>query len=246
MRKLICLLVLFLIPALVFAETIQLKSGKTIEGKIVERTDKYIKVDIGIGMDITYFLDEIENTKEEVLAVQTKDIKTAVIYYKERWNPPGESEEVKLIVYIDGNKQAAETFIDGQKTRLEFFDGENAYQVFILDRIFAKVENVDNFLSMYYFKGELKEGKFLGEKEFSEKTCKVYEHLDSVYYFWKGLMLKRVFTSDISGVPSRLITQATKIKVNTDILPDKFKVPAGFRQVSLMEAAKAQWKRMKK
>lgn len=53
--------ILLLITSFSFAETIKTKSGKIIEGKIIERTDEYIKIDIGIGMPITYFLDEIEN-----------------------------------------------------------------------------------------------------------------------------------------------------------------------------------------
>ncbi|MFH1360409.1 MAG: hypothetical protein ABIJ41_05150 [Candidatus Omnitrophota bacterium] len=60
MKKLFFLLAVLLIPALAFAETIRFKSGKTIEGRIMEKTDKYIKVDMGIGIAITYFLDEIE------------------------------------------------------------------------------------------------------------------------------------------------------------------------------------------
>lgn len=52
------------LPVLSFAETIILKSGKKIEGKIVERTDEYIKVDSGIGMALTYFFDMIESIKE--------------------------------------------------------------------------------------------------------------------------------------------------------------------------------------
>ncbi|MFA6282429.1 MAG: hypothetical protein WCY05_08040 [Candidatus Omnitrophota bacterium] len=51
------LLLLFIFPS-VFAETIVLKSGKTIEGKILEKTDKYIKVDTE-GIAITYYLDDI-------------------------------------------------------------------------------------------------------------------------------------------------------------------------------------------
>lgn len=43
----------------VFAETITLKSGKKIEGKIIEKTDKYIKLDF-YGASLTYFIDEIE------------------------------------------------------------------------------------------------------------------------------------------------------------------------------------------
>lgn len=44
----------------IFAEMIVLKSGKTVEGKILERADKNIKVDIA-GIPITYYLDEIES-----------------------------------------------------------------------------------------------------------------------------------------------------------------------------------------
>lgn len=42
------------------AETIKLKSGKVIEGKIVEQTTDYIKVDSGSGVNLTYYLDDVE------------------------------------------------------------------------------------------------------------------------------------------------------------------------------------------
>ncbi|MFA5008810.1 MAG: transglutaminase-like domain-containing protein [Candidatus Omnitrophota bacterium] len=48
--------VAFACPA--YSETIRLKSGKTIEGKIIEKTDKHIKVDIG-GITVTYYADQI-------------------------------------------------------------------------------------------------------------------------------------------------------------------------------------------
>lgn len=47
-----------------FAETIVLKSGKTIEGKIIERAENYIKVDI-YGVPITYYFHEIEKIDGE-------------------------------------------------------------------------------------------------------------------------------------------------------------------------------------
>jgi len=62
--------ILTLIIALIFittfssADIITLKSGGIIEGKIIEQTDDVIKVDTGIGVSISYFLDEIENIKE--------------------------------------------------------------------------------------------------------------------------------------------------------------------------------------
>lgn len=51
---------LFLSVSSTYAVTIVLKSGKTVEGKLIEKTDKYIKIDFQ-GLPLTYFLDEIEN-----------------------------------------------------------------------------------------------------------------------------------------------------------------------------------------
>ncbi len=46
-----------------FAETIALKSGKTIEGKIVNRTNEYTEVEF-LGVKLKYFNDQIESIKE--------------------------------------------------------------------------------------------------------------------------------------------------------------------------------------
>ncbi len=51
-------------PFSAFAETIVLKSGKKVEGKIIEKTDKYIKVDFD-GVPLTYFFDMIERIEGE-------------------------------------------------------------------------------------------------------------------------------------------------------------------------------------
>jgi len=52
--------VLFLSFSSVYAETVLLKSGKSVEGKLIEKTDKYIKIDFQ-GVPLNYFLDEIES-----------------------------------------------------------------------------------------------------------------------------------------------------------------------------------------
>ena len=49
-----------LCSSLAMAETIQLKSGNDIHGKIVEETEKYIRVDVGIDTPLTFYRDEIE------------------------------------------------------------------------------------------------------------------------------------------------------------------------------------------
>lgn len=51
-------LIFLLFVPFIFADTIVLKSGKVVEGKITEKTDKSIKMDIE-GVAITYYLDSI-------------------------------------------------------------------------------------------------------------------------------------------------------------------------------------------
>lgn len=60
----------FLISSTAQAETIRLKSGEVIEGTIVERRADAIKVDTGIGIAVTYYLDEIEETPLVTTAAQ--------------------------------------------------------------------------------------------------------------------------------------------------------------------------------
>ena len=44
-----------------WAEIIQLKSGRNIQGPIFMRVNDYVKVDMGNGIVVTYYLDEIKN-----------------------------------------------------------------------------------------------------------------------------------------------------------------------------------------
>jgi len=62
-------LILFFISSLAFAETVVLKSGKTVEGKIIEKTDKYIVIEIQ-GVPLTYFFDDIDNIKTDIPKMQ--------------------------------------------------------------------------------------------------------------------------------------------------------------------------------
>jgi hypothetical protein len=60
--------VYFFVFLLVFTESlwaqiVTLKSGKILEGKILEQTDDYIKIDVDIGIPLTYFYDQIESIR---------------------------------------------------------------------------------------------------------------------------------------------------------------------------------------
>jgi len=50
---------LFFLPS-IFSEVILLKSGETVEGKIIEKTDKSLKVDIA-NVPLTYYIEDIES-----------------------------------------------------------------------------------------------------------------------------------------------------------------------------------------
>ena len=67
------LLMIFFTSSLVLASQVTLKSGQKIEGKIVEQTDKYVKIDSGIGTAITYYTDEIDSLDGQKIK-QTKDL----------------------------------------------------------------------------------------------------------------------------------------------------------------------------
>ncbi|MEW6075182.1 MAG: hypothetical protein AB1530_02640 [Candidatus Omnitrophota bacterium] len=60
----ICLLSVFAVKNPAQAETILFKTGKFISGTVVEKTDKYIKVDV-YGVKLTYYLDEIKTIFEK-------------------------------------------------------------------------------------------------------------------------------------------------------------------------------------
>lgn len=53
------------VPLFSFAETLELKNGTIIEGKIMEETEDRIKIDRGIGTPITYFKDELKDYRKE-------------------------------------------------------------------------------------------------------------------------------------------------------------------------------------
>jgi len=77
---------LFLLVSIFFysiasAEAILLKSGKTIEGSLIEKTDRYIKIDFQ-GVPLTYFFDEIRSIDgKPIEAERDKSIQT--ITYEE-------------------------------------------------------------------------------------------------------------------------------------------------------------------
>jgi len=71
----VCLISLVFVTftSALFADTIVLKSSKTVEGRIIEKTDKYVKIDFQ-GVELTYFMDEIERIEGEKAPAELKNI----------------------------------------------------------------------------------------------------------------------------------------------------------------------------
>ncbi|MDP2922235.1 MAG: transglutaminase domain-containing protein [Candidatus Omnitrophota bacterium] len=62
----------------IFCETIKLKNGKTVEGKIVEKTNTFVKLNI-TGVGVTYYFDEVAEIKATQGTSQEK-VKKTIIY----------------------------------------------------------------------------------------------------------------------------------------------------------------------
>lgn len=81
MKQALFFFVLFFAAMPVFAETVVLKSGRTVEGKILEKTDKYVKIDFE-GIALTFYLDEINTIidQDPKPAKLTKDQKLGITF----------------------------------------------------------------------------------------------------------------------------------------------------------------------
>jgi hypothetical protein len=97
MKKIIYFFIFFLFSFPLFSETIVLKSGSSLEGKIIERTDEYIKIDFQ-GIPLTYYFDQISTIDgqkiqqplpEEPLSVEPEMYRST----KEAYEPEDSSED---------------------------------------------------------------------------------------------------------------------------------------------------------
>lgn len=71
MKPAIFIIIFVLIHAFAFADKIYLKDGKEVEGKIIEETEDYVKIELNINL--TYFADQIERIERDAtISPQTK------------------------------------------------------------------------------------------------------------------------------------------------------------------------------
>ncbi len=68
MRKIVFFTVFLLLPFFCYSETIELKSGQVISGRIIEQSDEYVRVDIK-GIPITYYFEQIKSIDKRPIYV---------------------------------------------------------------------------------------------------------------------------------------------------------------------------------
>lgn len=81
-------------PITLLAETVVLKSGKMIEGEMLEKTDEYIKIDFH-GIALTYFFDEIsdiDGEKPAVFSAKKEELSTQTTEYPQEEQVKQEGE----------------------------------------------------------------------------------------------------------------------------------------------------------
>lgn len=122
-KGLILIVIFFLISrGVVFGDTIILKSGKTVDGKILEETDKYTKIDFQ-GTTVTYFSDEIDKIIKQSIKDDSspKQEATAVSENEGKWKKGmGQQEAVEkgLLKLVD-DPPTAEAINNFQKKSAE-------------------------------------------------------------------------------------------------------------------------------
>jgi len=113
-KKIFILLLFLAVFRPVYAETILLKNSKTVEGNIVEKTDKYIKLDV-LGVAVTYYLDNIESIDGKnitpAVAEGEPEVKKETSNIKEKIN--FEPQPAKKNLSLGEVKEAQEYFQKG-------------------------------------------------------------------------------------------------------------------------------------
>ncbi|MBU1726786.1 MAG: hypothetical protein KJ880_04065 [Candidatus Omnitrophica bacterium] len=109
-RVLLLIVAMLLAVSFLYADTLTLKDGKQIEGKILERGNDSVKIDIA-GVEVTYFNDEIDKINDENITVPVDkinlEVKKEVVEIT-----PGSASESSLKIEARDSGDTAEANID--------------------------------------------------------------------------------------------------------------------------------------
>lgn len=153
------LLLINLSPA--FAETITLKSGFQVEGKIIESNERYIKIETN-GVPITYWADEIEKIDGEPVILD------------QRATPELASSEAEFKRY---ETKLQEYFLNRKYEEALFTLDEMMQDEKIKDVATGRADTYRNYGVIYYYLGRFQEAVSSFEKTTNLKTNDPYDYL---------------------------------------------------------------------
>ncbi|MDP8265857.1 MAG: DUF5684 domain-containing protein [Candidatus Aceula meridiana] len=120
MKKILFFLLVLFVSANAYAAKIELKSGLSVEGEIVEQTNRYVKINFE-GVDLKFYFDEIDTVDGEVPNVQD---------YPE--------EETKLEVFPQEEEDYSEIFEKSREKSAESYGVSKK-----LTSLFEKTEEIE-------------------------------------------------------------------------------------------------------
>jgi hypothetical protein len=238
--KNICLAILigFLLSSFAHAETVVLKSGTTVKGKILERTDKYVKIDFN-GVPTTFFMGEINNIIFDMPKPSFKTLKVTYKTIQRLLGSKGNSESETVgekIEYFDtvNNKSRTEENVtttmgefQTKEEKLSIFDGKKSYSIDLKRKegVYIDMEMPEETgisIPGIVMPPPSDDKYILGSEEVLGKKCSIYSYSkDSKEWLWNGVTLKE----ENKGDRTYSLIEATKIEENIQINPDMFKVP---------------------
>lgn len=149
----ITLLIAFLLPSFIHAETIVLKSGKTLEGKIIENTDSYIKLETLDGQSLYLYKNTIVSIKSDNEASSSSsvepDFKTGLLDFSEKgymvFVPKDISVSAPILICLPGS---------GIKTKQDinnwaFVAGKKGFVVLGLDLDYNYIKSPSDVRGVY-------------------------------------------------------------------------------------------------
>jgi len=147
MKKLLTALSILLIATASYAETITLTSGKVIEGEIVERTNELIKLDTGVGVITTYYLDEVDKVGVNNSQVQP------IIQKGNNSASEVKGDEIRKEFYPNGSVHYERGYKNGEKHGLakEFNESGN-----VIREVMYVNGKMHGEFKVYYSSGVLK------------------------------------------------------------------------------------------
>lgn len=182
-KSLILVLLIAMFSFTSYAETIVLKNGKSVEGRMVERTEKYIKINI-LDVPITYYFEEIDSINGEKIIPVTvkKEIEVKKEDFQIKDKPDFEPQIMKKIETLSLSELA--------KAQEYFQKGMNYYKEKQYDEAIAEFKKAleinPNFAEGFYVLGYT--------------YCSIGSNQEALTYFQNAIKIAPNYTDAYNGM----------------------------------------------